>query len=404
MAVVLFVCLLGLSLMPLGARLAGDPFREPFKVLPRLMEIEPLNHVWPYLMGQAWYRVGRVERAERDFMRALKLNPMDSGVWTSLADLYRDGGRKEGAFLALRNAAFLDPLNVDVQWGVLVRLLALDLPQARATIRVLVTRLLQLDPTNRRNLFALARIVAGKGNAQALLPREKDVWRSYLLWLISRGEVDEALSVWNRLGEMSWRDRELFRRVVNGFLSKRAFSQARRVWLEEFPGDSLVHNGGFERSLAGFGFGWRFNSRIPGLKSWGFTYDDAVEGRRSFYMTFDGDQNPSVKWPRQLVYISHPGRYLLTAYLKTEGITGATGFFLSFRGRGVNVKSREFRGYNPWRKVKLEFQVKAPGVYWLALVRHPTGKFNRFLGGSVWLDQVVLERVDDEKGVSQGNP
>lgn len=403
MFAVLFTCLLWLSLMPLGTRLAGDPFHKPFRVLPKLMEMEPLNHVWPYLMGQAWQKLGKMERAEENFARALRLNPIDSGVWASLADLYVSRGKKKRAFLALGNVAFLEPLDVDAQWGVLVRLLTLDMPRARDTIRALISRLILLDPTNRRNLFALARMVAEDGKAFTLLPHDRDVWRSYLLWLISRGRMDEALSLWDRLGEMGWLDRHLFRRVVNGFLSRRAFLQARKVWLEEFPGDPLIHNGGFEHALAGFGFGWRFNSRIPGLKSWGLSYDEAVEGRRSFYMAFNGDENPSVSWPRQLVYIGRPGRYLLTAYMKTEGITGATGFFLSFRGKGVNVRGREFRGYNPWRMVKLEFQVKEPGVYWLALVRPSTRKFNRFLGGRIWLDKVLLEKMDEERA-SQGNP
>ena len=403
MAAILFASLLWLSLMPLGVQLAGDPFQEPFTVLPRLMRIEPLNHLWPYLMGQAWRKVGRVERAEGNFIRALKLNPIDSGVWASLADLYQDEGKKERAYFALRNAAFLEPLDVDAQWGVLVRLMALDLPQARDAIKTLVSRLILLDPTNRRNLFALAQVVAENGKACELLPRDRDVWRTYLLWLVSRGRLDEALTAWNRVEEEGWKDKKLLKRVVDGFISRRGYSQARKIWLEEFPGDPWIHNGGFEHDLAGFGFGWRFNPRISGLKSWGFSYDEAMEGRRSFYMAFDGDENPQVAWPRQLVYIGVPGRYLLSAYMKTEGITGATGFFLSFRGRGVNVRSREFKGYNSWKKVKLEVQVKEPGVYWLALVRPSTQKFNRFLGGRIWLDQVVLER-EDEKGLSQGNP
>ena len=388
--------------MPLGVRLAGDPFKDPFGVLPRLIRIEPFNHVWPYLTGQAWRGVGKNRKAEGSFIRALELNPLDSSVWAALADLYVDQGKKEKAFLALKNSAFLDPTNVTVQWGVLVRLMTLDLPQARDTEKALISRLILLDSANRRNLFALAQVIAGETGADYLLPQDKEVWNSYLLWLISRGKLEEAQALWERMGELGWRDRKLFKKVVNGFLSRKGYSRARKIWLEEFPGDPMVHNGGFEYDLAGFGFGWRFNPRIPGLKAWGFSYDEAVEGRRSFYMAFDGEENPSVSWPRQLVYIGEPGRYRLTAYIKTEAVTGATGFSLVFWGKGVRVRSREFRGYNTWRKVKLDFQVKISGVYWLALMRPSTRKFNRFLGGRVWLDEVILERVD-EKGVSQGN-
>ncbi len=395
-------CLLWFSLMPLGAWLAGDPFKEPLRVLPRLERIEPLNHVWPYLMGQAWRSTGKGREAERSFIRALKLNPIDSGVWASLADLYVDRGRKEEAFLALKNAAFLEPLDVTVQWGVLVRLMTLDLPQARDTVQAIVSRLIFLDPTNRRNLFALAQMVAENGEAEALLPHERDVWRSYLLWLITKGKVRKAYDVWNKLGDLGWRDRRLFKKVVSGFLAKKSYPLARKVWLEEFPGDPLVHNGGFERDILDFGFGWRFSSRIPGLKSWGYANREWVEGRRSFFMGFDGESNPYVAWPRQPVYLDTPGSYRLSAYVKTEGVTGASGFSIRVWGRGVRARSKEVKGYSPWKWLKVVFKVREPGLYWVGLFRPSTRKFNKFLGGRVWIDQVRLEKVDEEE-VPLGN-
>ncbi len=360
-----------------------------------------MDHQWPYYLAQAYRGVGEDKAARRYFTRALKINSLDPMVWSSLADLYLDGGRVKEALYALERAAFLDPSSAFIQWRVLVRLLALDLPSAREIARDLVSRLLLLEPSKRRNLFALGEMLV-KDGLGGILPHDEGVWKAYLRWLISRGEVEKAVMVWREMGDLGWRDRGLFRSVVDGLIAKGAVAQAWKVWRGEFPQDHLIHNGGFERDLLGFGFGWRFNPRISGLKSWGFTFRDRIEGRRSFYLEFDGERNPRVGWPRQLVYIGVPGTYRLSAYMKTEGVTGATGFSLWVWGKGFRARSKELKGYTFWRWVKVDFQVRDPGPCWVALVRQATRKLNRFLGGKVWIDQVVLEKLD-EKGVSQGS-
>ena len=395
--------LLWVSLGPFGAWVVGDPAKDPFRVLPKAITVDPLDYRWPYYLAQAYWGMGKRREAKSYFSKSLRLNPLDSVVWSSLADLCLDEGRKEDALLALKNAASLDPSSAFIQWRVLVRLLAIDLPSARGIAQELVSRLLILEPSKRRNLFALGEMLAGGGGMEKLLPHDEGVWGAYLRWLIIRSEVERAMVVWREMGKWGWKDRRLFRGVVDGLIARGAVAQAWEVWREEFPQDPFIHNGGFERDLLGFGFGWRFNSRISGLKSWGFACREKVEGRRSLYLEFDGEHNPQVSWPRQLVYVGTPGTYRLSAYVRTEGVTGATGFSLSVWGKGFRAQCRELRGYNPWRWVQVEFQVQEPGPCWVALVRRATRKLNRFLGGKVWIDQVVLERLDEE-GVSQGNP
>ena len=392
-----FLFFLWVSLAPLLAQLTGGAGGgDPFRSLSHALKLDPWNHDWSYYLAEAWRAVGQYEKSEDFYMRAIKTNPLDPMVWSSWADLCLDTGRKEDAIYALKRAAYLDPSSSFIQWRVLVRLLGMAIPEAQHMARNQISRLLLLEPSKRRNLFALGSTVVGDEGLEEILPEDPQVWRSYLQWLLPRGEVLRVAKVWEELRGRGWTDKKLFRSIVEGFIGRGHEAQAWQIWREGFANDTLIHNGGFERDFTGFGFGWRWSEKIPGLKSWGFDREDAIEGNRAFFMEFDGEHNPQVNYPRQLVYIDRPGTYKLAAYMKTEGVTGATGFSLVVWGRNVRVHGKELKGYTQWRWISVVFEVKEQEPLWVGLVRRATRKFNRFLGGKVWIDQVALERVGEE--------
>jgi hypothetical protein len=402
--VILFFCfLLWVSLTPFMAKIVGDPEKAPFKVLSKDVRMDPLEPRWAYYLAQAYRAIGEKGKAGIYYFRALRLNPLDPLIWSSLADLYLDEGKGEEALGPLGCALRLDPSSAFVQWQALTRLLSIDTPEARKMARGCISRLLFLEPSKRRNLFALGRMLAGGGGLEEMLPSREEVWMDYFKWLVSEGEVDNSVRVWGELRSWGWANRDLFKVLMGGLIRRGAMDRAGGLWMQEFPGGPLIHNGGFEKDLLGFGFGWRWHEKIPGLKSWGFSYRESMEGRRSFYMEFDGEHNPQVSYPRQLVYVDTPGNYRLSAFIKTEGVTGATGFSLVVWGKGLREASEEMRGYTSWRRVSLPFKVDYKGPLWVGLVRRATGKFNRFLGGWVWLDQVALEKVDGEEAL-KGSP
>ena len=402
----LFLLCLWVSLAPLLSRLTGGVrSSDPFRSLSYALKMDPWNHEWAYYLAEAWRAVGRDEKSEEFYVRAVKTNPLDPMVWSSWADLCLDMGRKEDAIYALKRAAYLDPSSSFIQWRILVRLLSIATPESQDIARDQISRLLLLvKPSKRENLFALGYTVAGdEEELEELLPDDPQIWKDYIRWLLPRGEDLRVVRVWEELRDKGWTDRKLFRFVVEGLICRRHEDKAWRIWKEEYPADGLIHNGGFERDLAGFGFGWRWSKKIPGLKSWGFDREDAIEGNRAFFMEFDGEHNPQVNYPRQLVYIDGPGTYRLTAYMKTEEVTGAKGFSLQVWGKGLRVHGKELRGYNPWKLVSLILDVKGQGPFWVGLVRGTTRKLNKFLGGRVWIDQVVLEKMNEEESAERAS-
>ncbi len=394
---IFLVVLLVVSIGPFFSGVRGKPGENPFGVLEWDCRFDPLSYRWPFLLAAAWKAEGEYEKAERYLKRSIFLNPLDPSAWIALSDVFLEKGLKEEALHFLENSIFLDSTSAYVRWRVLLRLMTYGTSRTSPMVKNQIAQLIYLEPSKRDKLFELARMVSGSDNIDSYVPNDRDSWRAYLVWQLRRGDPSHVKAMWESMKGKGWTDERLFRYTVNGLIAKKRCEDAWSIWREWFSQDGPIHNGGFEKDIVNCGFGWRWNPHIEGLKSWGYSRSYKVEGRRSFFMEFDGDHNPYVGYPRQLVFIDKPGRYRLSVFIRTEDVTGATGFSVEVWGKGFRARSEEVKGYTPWKLVNLEFCVREIGVIWVAFIRRKTKKLNKFLGGNIWIDQVTLERVGEEE-------
>jgi hypothetical protein len=79
--------------------------------------------------------------------------------------------------------------------------------------------------------------------------------------------------------------------------------------------------------------------------------------------------------------------------MKTQAVTTKSGLKIEVLGAGQSFHSASetLTGDNEWRKLIVSFRTPAPlQGGWVRVRREKTDKFDRYISGTVWIDQVSL--------------
>jgi hypothetical protein len=229
---------------------------------------------------------------------------------------------------------------------------------------------------------------------------DRRVSRAYLQHLMAAGNAAWAEIVWAHLQRKNFTDEALVKPYLEFLVRNHMYDSARRAWVGylgnrrgDYPERNLVYNGDFESEPTGALFDWR----IDPSDTVDTRRDSTVSksGRASLKIQFHGTQNVAYENARQTFYVTVPGRYRLTAWMRTDNITTNEG--LRFRVYDPESPSRlEIRtepviGTQDWTLLNQEFSV-APGIHLvsISLVRNASGKFDSKINGTVWVDQVSV--------------
>ena len=122
----------------------------------------------------------------------------------------------------------------------------------------------------------------------------------------------------------------------------------------------------------------------------------AAEGKASLRLSFDHTGNLSDSGISQQMVLS-PGAYRFEARMRTREITTDEG--LGFRlvdpenTRLLDARTGSLSGTHNWKLLSVGFEVRpATRVVEVRVVRTPSLKFDNKLGGTVWIDGLVLRR------------
>jgi hypothetical protein len=243
---------------------------------------------------------------------------------------------------------------------------------------------------------------------ERLVPKDPTSLNQYLSYLYDSGDKGWAVKVWDlktSLGQKTNRDETL--RHVEFLISQKEFHEAYKVWtarlreegLSTPSGDNLITNGGFEfEKLLGGGFDWRI-SPVAGAE---ISFDHSVffEGKEALKLRFNGKENVYFQNVSQYVPLKPKRSYLLKAQIKTRGVTTKSGIKLEITGAGPAFQgvSEGLTGDNDWTEVTVAFQTPADSQGGIVRVkRESTNKFDRFISGEAWIDNVqLLERKSVE--------
>src|SRR5215471_6889415 len=380
---------------------------ETEKGLATAIRLEPYN-------PQYWYRFGRFLQFNLDareslhpefyFLKAVGLNPLDTGAWLDLGTNYELQGNTDAANQAFLQAKHSYPSSAEVAWRYGNFLLRKgDLPAAYAELR----RAVWLDPS--RAATAFSRCYRANPDIDAILkqalPAEPRVYVGVLGEAARSKQLGVAQTVWERLllmhPHLHFRDFDPF---VSELLAAGQASEARRVWGEgvatmslpalEQTKDSVVWDPSFESGVAGYFFGWRYQPNTQGVQI-SLDRTQKHSGSQSLRLTFDGKHNENLEPACTMVNTEPSTAYHFSGWVRTQELTTNSGIGFrihSFGGPSSSVdQTSEIHGTNPWTLVDMAWTA-GPKVHQasVCIIREPSDTPNTNISGSAWVDDINL--------------
>jgi tetratricopeptide (TPR) repeat protein len=387
----------------LASHYAASPNFENWE---RATRIEPDN-------PETWYRMARFRQLDFDnediplsisyYRRAIQINPPSPYYKLDFASALETAGDNDGADAAFKAARAAYPISGEVAWKYGNFLLRQNrLPEAYAEIH----RATVVDPT--LIPFAVSRVWHSDPDVHLLLdqvlPDTAQAYSDALAFLSAEPDPAPAVEVWNRLiAKDPHTDWKRSFALTDLLVAKEKFDDADSVWRRAvaisdgpasgYSGKSLVYDGGFERDIAGGGFGWR-QTDVEGA-DFDFDSDQKHSGNRSARLTFDGSKNVSYDGLYQLVLVSPGARYRFQGFLRTEDISTDAGMRFEIAdpkdSRALDVLTQNETGNVPWTLEQVDF-IAGPKTHVVAvrIARKPSERLDNKLRGTVWIDDVSL--------------
>src|SRR5579863_790629 len=361
--------------------------------------LEPGNAEYQYRLGHYFLQTQYEPQTAAQFFRsAVELNPHHASYWLELSRTYRrlaDTDRQEGA---LRRAIAADPSTPEVAWEAANFYWTLgETDKALQEFRVVLANDPYLPPA------ALDRCWRIKPDVDALLrnvvPRNADVYASFLDFLISRNEPAAAAKVWTQMVQLQHpvETRHVFD-YVRYLIDRQEVAQAHQAWQQaagladlsayQPSPENLVVNGDFSLPVLNGGFDWLYEKSSDILLALDAT--ESHSGHRSLSIAFDsrGIEDVGI---RQFIPVEPNTKYEFSAYFKSQGLQGAGGprFLLEDRFTRTNYfASEELKDADFWKQVGGVFNT-GPDTRLLVLriQRVPPGNAIR---GKLWIGDVQL--------------
>lgn len=341
------------------------------------------------------------------FLReALKRNPLEQEYWLNLANAFQKKGEYSSAEEALKKAIIISPTGFRSRWiGGNLFLQRGDYAKSIPYFAFI----LKNYPSQSRAVYEVWERATGDRQfiLERLIPEEALALRQFLLYLYEVGDGQMALRTWEK--RVSLGDKPTSQETwqqVDFLISQRLFPEAFqifRTWQYQEgllnSDQNLITNGGFEeKKFLGRGFDWRLDQS----PNFNISFDSLVfyEGKQSLQISFLGKENLDFRHVFQYVPLKPNRDYLLRAFLKTEALTTQSGVKLEIIGlnKTFQKSSSALTGNNEWQELTISFRTP-PDLQggMVRLCRERTEKFDRFISGKVWVDNVKLEEKSPSK-------
>ncbi len=367
------------------------------------IEVSPLNPD-PYYRLALFYQWDLqnidFEKSIQYLKKAIERNPLEQQYWIDLARGLHRLGEKQDSEKALDNAVRLFPTGYQGRW-ITANLLLQQGKLQKALPHFIY--ILQNYPEQTVVVYELlTKAIDDKDFIfEKVVPRDSSSIMRYLHFLYEIGDKESAQKVWAKKSFYGWRpNRAETIRYINFLIEHNVFHEAHRVWItmlreEGIPvqkDGNLITNGGFERKdTLGVGFDWRIG-KVKGVE---MTVDSttAFEGEASLKMVFDGKENVNFYHLYQYVAWEPGTNYILKGRMKTNGITTKSGLKVEVLGVGTGFHqySESLMGDNDWKELTIAFKtpINSQGGI-VRLRRERSNKFDRFIAGTVWIDNFSL--------------
>ncbi len=332
--------------------------------------------------------------------QAIGRNPLEQQYYLNLAKILYRMGEKNASEQALEKAILVFPVSYQGRW------VSGNLLLQQGVIEKALphfTYILMHYP-NRSSLVydVLFRAINDTDFIlEKLVPKDASSMNQYLVYLYEIGDQESAKKAWEKkasYGIKNGRNETL--RQIEFLITHGDLNEAFHIWRSRLqeeglstPSDgNLIINGGFEtKEILGGGFDWKMIN-VPGAEV-SFDHSIAFEGKSSLKIVFNGKENVDFRHVYQFVALKPNSEYVLKAHMKTSAVTTKSGLKLEISGVGPAFygASEGLIGENGWRELMVAFRTPPQSQGGVVRVRREkTDKFDRFISGTVWLDNVSL--------------
>ena len=393
----------GYSILGLWRGIALNPIQPSQENLLKAIRLSPPNPEPYYRLGLFYQwdiRHMDLEESARYFRKAIERNPLEQEYWLQLAKILQRMGESMVSQRALENAIRVFPTGYRGRWMTA----NLFLQQGNLEMALPHFSYILAHYPNQSSLVydVLEKAVADSDFVlERIVPKDPSSFKQYLSYLYGMGDREGARKAWaKRLSFGLQADRGETVRYIEFLISQGEFNEAFQVWRVRFqqeglsPGSDsdLITNGDFGKDeILGGGFDWKIE-KVSGTEI-SFDPSMAFEGKRSLRIVFTGNENVDFRHVYQFVPLKPDTEYVLSANMKTQAVTTKSGLKIEVLGAGqtFHATSETLTGDNEWRKLIIRFRTPAPVQGGLVRVRREkTDKFDRYIGGTVWIDNVSL--------------
>jgi len=336
--------------------------------------------------------------------KAIERNPLAQEYWLNLAKVFQRTGERKSSERALEIAILLFPAGYQGRWvtgNLFLQQGALEkaLPH--------FSYILAHYPNQSHVVYDILVRAVNDSDVilERLVPKDAASLKQYLSYLYEAGDKESAQKAWQKKDLFVYHpDRNETLRHIEFLISRGELNEAFLIWkarLQEeglsLPSDgNLMTNGGFEKEkILGGGFDWKIE-KAPGTD---ISFDPSMtfEGRRSLKIVFSGKENVDFAHVYQFVPLKPNTEYVLKAHMKTKEVTTKSGLKIEISGvgpGGFHKASEPLMGDNEWGEWMVSFRTPARSQGGLVRIRREkTEKFDRFISGTVWIDNVSLKET-----------
>lgn len=333
--------------------------------------------------------------------KAIERNPLEQQYYLNLAKVLQRMGERDGAGQALEKAILVFPTSYQGRWVTGNLLLQQgDLEKALPHFTYILT-----NYPNQSGLVYDILIKAVNNTdfiLERIVPKDPSSMNQYLAYLYEIGDKESTKKAWQKKAAYGMRsDRAETLRHIEFLIGHSDFQEAFQTWkarLREegipIPSDgNLITNGGFEtKEILGGGFDWKMMD-VPGAEI-SFDHSMAFDGKSSLRVAFNGKENVDFYHVYQYVPLKPNTEYSLRAHMRTKAITTKSGLKIEISGIGPAFygSSESLVGDNGWNELTVTFRTPPQSQGGMVRIRREkTDKFDRFISGTVWLDNVQLK-------------
>ena len=240
------------------------------------------------------------------------------------------------------------------------------------------------------------------------LLNQQNVHEAIFDFALKQEDAELAQTTWIKFSSELVNNERLVGRYINFLIAQNDSDLALNVW-ETFSSIEIsekISNGGFEDELSRLGFGWNFQESDD--YSWEIDEEIYYQGGKSLKLAFDGEHNIDFQHIRQIIPVEPGETYRFSGYWRGNGVSTTSTPYIELTPMYAFERRYARAGNNKgnWGWEKFEEFIEIPlqsNFLRVRMRRNLSSALDKNISGSIWFDELLLEKVSNGPFQSAAN-